>query len=172
MTRTIVLTRRRALFAVAAIGVFTTLVAGTTAFGVARSFSDVPPDHEFYEEITWAEEHEIVNGFLDGTFRPANNVTRQAVVAFLARYNDTVHLIETNTDPGASASFILDAECGAGERAIAGGGAINADDVYMADSFPLVVEGDWRVRWETENDAVINPPSMTVYALCAPRQVS
>jgi hypothetical protein len=171
MTRTIVVTRRRALLAVAVAILFTAAVAGTTSWAVARSFSDVPPSHPFYNEITWAEEHEIVNGFEDGTFRPANNVTRQAVAAFLARYNNSVRLVQSSTDPGASSTFGLDAPCDEDERAIAGGGSINADDVYLADSFPLVVDGDWRVRWETEGDAVINPPSLTVFAICAPRQI-
>lgn len=170
MIRTITLTRRRlALAGLIAVAV-TMLVAGGTAYAVARSFSDVPPSHPFYNDITWAEEHDIVNGYPDGTFKPSAVVTRQAAVAFLARYNNRVHLIETNTDPGASASFVLDAQCAEGERAIAGGGAINADDVLMADSFPLIISGDWRVRWESEGDAIINPPSITVWALCAPTQ--
>jgi hypothetical protein len=45
-------------------------------------FSDVPPDHPFYGEISWASEHGIIGGYADGTFRPGGLVTRQALVSY------------------------------------------------------------------------------------------
>ena len=48
-------------------------------------FIDVPIDHPFCKEIQWMKEEEISVGFDDGTYRPAINVTRQAMSAFMAR---------------------------------------------------------------------------------------
>jgi hypothetical protein len=50
-----------------------------------QTFSDVPPSHDFYEEIEWMAENDITNGFPDGTYRPNGNVTRQAMSAFMYR---------------------------------------------------------------------------------------
>ena len=50
-------------------------------------FTDVPTSNTFCGEITWAED-EITNGYPDGTFRPAESVTRQAFAAFLFRFDD------------------------------------------------------------------------------------
>ncbi len=51
-------------------------------------FSDVTPGHPFYTEIAWmASVGSITTGFPDGTFRPGSAVTRQAMAAFLARYD-------------------------------------------------------------------------------------
>jgi hypothetical protein len=49
------------------------------------TFPDVPLTHPFFLDIEWAAVNGIVNGFGDGTFRPANTATRQAVVAMLYR---------------------------------------------------------------------------------------
>jgi hypothetical protein len=40
------------------------------------TFSDVPADHPFYPFVETAYREEIISGYLDGTFRPYNNVTR------------------------------------------------------------------------------------------------
>jgi hypothetical protein len=48
-------------------------------------FSDVPIDHPFCAEIKWMKDNAISTGFDDGTYRPALDVTRQAMSAFLAR---------------------------------------------------------------------------------------
>jgi len=40
------------------------------------SFSDVPPGSAFYVYIETAVANRIVSGYIDGTFRPNNNVTR------------------------------------------------------------------------------------------------
>jgi len=51
------------------------------------SFSDVPTSHPFFTEIEWLAGTEITGGFADGTFRPTSPVTRQAMAAFLHRYD-------------------------------------------------------------------------------------
>ncbi|MCC5952647.1 MAG: S-layer homology domain-containing protein [Acidimicrobiia bacterium] len=54
----------------------------------APTFSDVGPLHPFRLEIEWLADQGIGQGFPDGTFRPGNNITRQAVAAFLYRATD------------------------------------------------------------------------------------
>jgi hypothetical protein len=49
------------------------------------SFSDVPPSHTFFAEIEWLVAEGVASGFSNGTFRPANTVTRQATAAFSHR---------------------------------------------------------------------------------------
>ena len=49
------------------------------------SFSDVPVGAPFFREIEWMAANGISTGYADGTFRPGNLVTRQAVAAFLYR---------------------------------------------------------------------------------------
>ena len=48
-------------------------------------FADVGGAHPFFPEISWAAATGVTQGFPDGTFRPAANVTRQAKAAFLYR---------------------------------------------------------------------------------------
>jgi hypothetical protein len=44
--------------------------------GDGQRFSDVPADEVFASYIETAYTHNLVSGYADGTFRPANNVTR------------------------------------------------------------------------------------------------
>lgn len=48
-------------------------------------FLDVPPSHAFFEEITWMADEDLTSGYVDGTFRPTESVTRQAISAWLYR---------------------------------------------------------------------------------------
>jgi hypothetical protein len=48
-------------------------------------FSDVGPDHAFADEIFWMASSGVTTGFTDGTFRPGDSVTRQAMSAFMQR---------------------------------------------------------------------------------------
>lgn len=48
-------------------------------------FPDVAADHPFVDAITWSAESGLAEGFADGTFRPAADITRQAVIALLWR---------------------------------------------------------------------------------------
>lgn len=49
------------------------------------SFSDVPTTHTFYKGIIYCAGKGIVNGYADGTFRPANTVAKSHFTAMLAR---------------------------------------------------------------------------------------
>jgi S-layer homology domain len=50
-------------------------------------FSDVGTSHPFCKEIKWMKDRRVSTGFSDGTYRPADPVTRQAMSAFLFRVN-------------------------------------------------------------------------------------
>jgi Tol biopolymer transport system component len=49
------------------------------------SFADVSTAHPFFAEIEWMNSEAITTGYPDDTFRPAADVTRQAMAAFLHR---------------------------------------------------------------------------------------
>lgn len=51
------------------------------------TFLDVPTTHPFYDEIEWLVSTEITTGHDDNSFRPTASVSRQAMAAFLYRYN-------------------------------------------------------------------------------------
>jgi hypothetical protein len=52
---------------------------------VAHRFDDVWPDSPFFDEVEWMAAEGISTGWPDGTFRPLDDVTRQAFAAFLHR---------------------------------------------------------------------------------------
>lgn len=49
-------------------------------------FQDVTPSSAFYKEITWLAAVRVSTGYPDGTFRPWNTVNRDAMAAFLYRW--------------------------------------------------------------------------------------
>ena len=51
----------------------------------SASFWDVPPSHTFFREIEALASSGITTGYADGSYRPNNPVTRQAMAAFLSR---------------------------------------------------------------------------------------
>src|SRR5687767_12372542 len=61
------------------------LVSSAIGAYAAHSFSDVPDTHPFHDEIAWLTQKGITTGFEDGTYRPGDPVTRQAMAAFLQR---------------------------------------------------------------------------------------
>lgn len=62
--------------------------AGSPAFTApARSpFSDIGPGAQFYKEVTWLASRKITTGWADGTFRPTDPISRDAMAAFLYRF--------------------------------------------------------------------------------------
>jgi len=58
-----------------------------TASSTAR-FTDVPVGAAFFLEIEWLASTGVTTGFPDNTFRPTQNVERQAMAAFLYRATD------------------------------------------------------------------------------------
>jgi uncharacterized repeat protein (TIGR01451 family) len=70
-----------------AMGAFMYRLAGEPTFpdpGTA-SFPDVATTSTFFTEIEWMVDEGITTGYTDGTFRPARNVTRMAMSAFMQR---------------------------------------------------------------------------------------
>ena len=55
-------------------------------------FTDVTMANPFCGEITWLADTGITTGWPDGTFRPGNPIARQAIAAFLFRF-DTLGLV-------------------------------------------------------------------------------
>src|SRR5699024_2284699 len=49
-------------------------------------FKDLSRSDPFYKEITWLADQGITTGYDDGTFRPGNKISREAMAAFLYRY--------------------------------------------------------------------------------------
>jgi hypothetical protein len=64
--------------------------AGKPAFEapIVSPFTDVNPSTPFYLEITWLSSTGVTGGFSDGTFRPGQAVNRDAMAAFLFRFDD------------------------------------------------------------------------------------
>lgn len=69
-----------------------------TEMPLVVTFSDVPASHTFYAGITYCASKGIVGGYPDGTFRPANTVTKNHFCAMLARafYPDQVEKYSTD----------------------------------------------------------------------------
>lgn len=76
----------------------TDIEAIDTEMPLVVSFSDVPTSHTFYAGITYCASKGIVGGYDDGTFRPANTVTKNHFCAMLARafYPDTITKYDTD----------------------------------------------------------------------------
>ena len=74
---------RRGLAAVGLVAVGA-LVGATTAIA-SDQFSDVPDTNPFHDDIGWAAENGVVGGYQDGTFKPGNPITRQAITPILRR---------------------------------------------------------------------------------------
>jgi hypothetical protein len=78
--------RSRVLLATAlgTVGVFVL----STASSATHDFPDVPASSPFHDEISWMADTGITTGYPDGTFRPTEPLTRQAMSAFMQRlYN-------------------------------------------------------------------------------------
>lgn len=61
------------------------LCVGLCVPASAADFSDVPADHAFHDAISYCAEKGIVGGYSDGTFRPANTLSRSNFTVLLSR---------------------------------------------------------------------------------------
>ena len=59
----------------------------------ASPFTDVAPGTAFYKEINWLADQEISKGYDDRTFRPLVAVNRDAMAAFMYRFNEKLDFI-------------------------------------------------------------------------------
>jgi hypothetical protein len=85
---------RRMVGTLALVAVMAAVVGAGTAVWASHQFSDVGNTHPFHAEISDVADACVIAGFDDGTFRPSNPVTRQAVAAFLARGLGRVEVAE------------------------------------------------------------------------------
>lgn len=71
----------------AAMAAFLYRLAGSPAYTppAQSPWSDVPSDHPFYREIMWMRSVGISSGYPDGSFRPHEEVSREAMAAFMYR---------------------------------------------------------------------------------------
>ncbi len=61
-------------------------MAGSPAFTPTRqTFTDVDAGNMFFKQIEWAASNGIVTGWPDGTFRPTQPITRDAIAALIYR---------------------------------------------------------------------------------------
>ena len=81
---------RKRILAVVAVAVAVLVTAGTVAAQSIQRFSDVPPEHEAFEAIEWAAEVELTLGYGDGTFKPAQPLSRRHAVVFMERFYDDI----------------------------------------------------------------------------------
>lgn len=58
---------------------------GTCSTNKASAFSDVPNTSQFCKSIRGLSQLGVINGYSDGTFKPANSVSRQAMAALVYR---------------------------------------------------------------------------------------
>jgi hypothetical protein len=77
--------RRLIVAAVAVLTAGTAALGAVAGAGVGQLFNDVPPTHPFFDEIQSVAMNSIAQGYPDGSFQPGNDVTRQAMAAFLDR---------------------------------------------------------------------------------------
>ena len=65
-------------------------MAGSPSYTAPRttSFKDVRPGSAFYKEIHWMSAQGITTGWNDGTFRPLDQTHRDAMAAFLYRFEN------------------------------------------------------------------------------------
>lgn len=141
-----------------------------TGLGVAGSgFSDVPGDHPFRDDITWMDEQGISTGYPDGTFRPGDVVTRQAMAAFMRRYNSSFTTGATWVNPPLGVAFASSASCPSHERPIAGGGDLEHANTFRAFLTRSEPEGDsWHVEFVTSDGSVQDATGLNVHVTCAP----
>jgi hypothetical protein len=60
-------------------------------------FADVPAGYKFAREIRWMRAAKITTGFADGTYRPKDGVSREAMAAFLYRQAGSPGVVESGS---------------------------------------------------------------------------
>lgn len=70
-----------------AMAAFMYRLAGEPAFATPPTspFTDVDPDVQFYKEMAWMKHSGVSTGWPDNTYRPGNDILRDAMAAFMFR---------------------------------------------------------------------------------------
>ncbi len=103
-------------------------MAGSPELASAAAFIDVAEGEYYAKAVGWASENGIVEGYEDGTFRPASPITREQFAAILYRYakhsgadvSKTAELTKFS-DAGSVGSWAIEAMKWAVARGIIGG---------------------------------------------------
>lgn len=74
---------------------------GFSESGATKDFNDVPKTNTFYKNIMACADNGVINGYADGSFKPANSITRQAAIAMIARCAMTQDNYKQYSDKGA-----------------------------------------------------------------------
>ena len=71
----------------AAMAAYLYRLAGSPTYAppVRSPFKDIRPGDPFYKEVSWLASKGITTGWSDGTFRPNDSISREAMAAFLYR---------------------------------------------------------------------------------------
>jgi len=65
---------------------------GTPVPSIDSVFNDVESDDWFYLYLVWAYTSDLVSGYLDGTFRPNNPITREEFASIIARTTTVIQI--------------------------------------------------------------------------------
>lgn len=107
----------------------------------------------------------------NGSVQPGDLAPAARAGPAIADYNDAIQLVQSTVNPTSGNLFSRTATCPAGKRAVAGGGSLAAFNTFIAGSGPETGGPNpqgWSVVWKTTNNATVDPPSLTVWALCMP----
>lgn len=137
------------------------IIAGTASpSGAAATYSDVPFDHPFSEEIEWTADQGLMTGFSDGTFRPSRAITRAAITAILYRLAGepafTPPSEPTFSDVAPTSPFFLQIEWVADEGVLNGFG----DGTYRPDK-PLSRVALAALAYRASGDSYTPPGTAT-----------
>jgi hypothetical protein len=87
-------TLRRATVALVVGALAALALPAVSLAGGPGPFTDVPIDHTFVNEISEVANAGVARGYDDGSYRPGNPVTRQAMAAFLSRAGSSSFMID------------------------------------------------------------------------------
>jgi len=143
-------------------------VASSTLTAAAgdSTFRDVPPGHPFFDEIAFTADSGIAEGFADGSYRPGQPVSRQAMAAFLQRAQS--HRVIAAFASDNNTFLTKNVPCDRPDHVAISGGAIyqGAGRAFIAASGPGAGNG-WTVTMATD-DGILRNMSMTAFAVCVP----
>jgi hypothetical protein len=163
-------TTRKSLIALGLVVASVTGGFAGQALAGGQSFSDVPPSHQFYDDIEFMAQTGIAGGFEDGTYRPGQAVTRQAMAAFIHRANDyeSVSSANLHTQEAFAEEQVT---CPDGTEVVSGFGHTSASTDMFLTSTEVSADGKTlTVRFETDDDQELNF-SATAQAICGPVDV-
>lgn len=159
---------RRTLGVVAlAVAVAVVSSVSTTVVWANHGFPDVPGSSPHHANISWAVGNDITEGFTDGTYRPAQPVSRAQMATFLRRLSAQFTVVSSDSVvPAGLSVWASSATCPSGQRPIAGGVNHGSATAALTHSYPL--GSSWSVRIRGDNGTSIAGVEVRVHALCAP----